>query len=214
MKAIVLASAVSYGFESDLWTVGRLHQVIANRFQGGVSKNTVWRRLVEAGLTYQKPERTYYEADENIRKRWRRYEIPKIKRCVAEKRAILYFQDESTVSLSAFPGKTRAPCGKTPKAAVTGARGGVSAVSAIRGQGLLLFRLYDKRIAPDENIEFLSRMLRHHSRRHLVVVMDRATPHTSQKKHNNLSTADSVCTSFIFRHIRLIGTRMKRYGII
>jgi len=181
LKAIVLASAVSYGFESDLWTVGRLHQVIANRFQGGVSKNTVWRRLVEAGLTYQKPERAYYEADENIRKRWRRYEIPKIKRCVAEKRAILYFQDESNVSLSAFLGKTWAPCGKTPKAAVTGTRGGVSAVSAISGQGLLIFRLYDRRIASDEVIEFLSQMLRHHSRRHLVVVMDRATPHTSQK---------------------------------
>ena len=121
LKDIVLASAVSYGFESDLWTVGRLHQVIARRFQAAVSKNTVWRRLVEAGLTYQKPERTYYEADEDVRKHWRRYEIPKIKRCVAEKRAILYFQDESNVSLSAFLGKTWAPCGRTPKTSVTGA---------------------------------------------------------------------------------------------
>jgi len=181
LKDIVLASAVSYGFESDLWTVGRLHQVIGQRLQVDVSKNTVWRRLVEAGLTYQKPERTYYEADETIRKRWRRYEIPKIKCCIAEKRAILYFQDESNVSLSAFLGKTWAPRGKTPKAAVTGVRGGVSAVSAISGQGLLVFRLYDKRIASDEIIEFLSQMLRHHSRRHLVVVMDRATPHISLK---------------------------------
>jgi len=181
LKGIVLAPAVSYGFESGLWTVGRLHQVITKRFQVGVSKNTVRRRLVEAGLTYQKPERAYHEADGNIRKRRRRYEIPKIKRCVAEKRAVLYFQDESNVSLSAFQGKTWAPCGKTPKAAVTGVRGGVSAVSAISGQGLLLFRLYDKRIASDEIIEFLSQMLRHHSRRHLVVVMDRATPRTSQK---------------------------------
>ena len=44
-----------------------------------------------AGLTYQKPEREYYEADENVRKHWRRYEIPKIKRCVAKNKAILYF---------------------------------------------------------------------------------------------------------------------------
>ena len=181
LKDIVLAPAVTFGFESDLWTVGRLHQVITKRFRVEVSKNTIWRRLVEAGLTYQKPERVYYEADENVRKRWRRYEIPKIKRCVAEKRAILYFQDESNVSLSAFLGKTWAPCGKTPKASVTGARGVVSAVSAISGQGLLIFRLYDKRIASDEVIEFLLQMLQHHRRRHLVVVMDRATPHTSQK---------------------------------
>jgi transposase len=178
---IVLASAVRFGFESDLWTVGRLHQVITEKFNVNVSKNTIWRRLVEAGLTYQKPEREYDEADEEVRKHWRRYEIPKIKRCVAENKAILYFQDESNVSLTAFLGKTWAPCGKTPKAVVTGTRGSVSAMSAISGQGLLVFRLYDKRIASNEVIEFLSQMLQHHRRHHLVVVMDLATPHTSQK---------------------------------
>ncbi|GEM_PF-6766401 len=40
-------------------------------------------------------------------------------------RAILYFQDESNVSLTAFLGKTWAPRGQTPKALVTGKRGGV-----------------------------------------------------------------------------------------
>jgi transposase len=181
LKKIVLASALQFGFESDLWTVGRLHQVIAEQFQVEVSKNTIWRRLVDAGLTYQKPERVYDEADESVRQKWRRYEIPKIKRCVLENKAILYFQDESNVSLTAFLGKTWAPCGKTPKATVTGTRGGVSAMSAISGKGLLVFRLYDKRIASNEVIEFLSQMLCHHRRRHLVVVMDRATPHTSKK---------------------------------
>jgi transposase len=177
---IVLESATQFGFESDLWTVGRLHQVIATRFQVGVSKNTIWRRLVEAGLTYQKPERRYYEADENIRKHWRRYEVPKIKRCVLENKAILYFQDEANVSLTAFLGKTWAPCGETPKATITGLRGGISAMSAISNRGSLVFRLYEKRIASVEVIEFLHQMLFHHPRRHLVVVMDRATPHTSQ----------------------------------
>jgi len=95
-------------------------------------------------------------------------------------RAILYFQDESNVSLTAFLGKTWAPCGKTPKATVTGTRGCVSAISAISGQGLLVFRLYDKRIASNEVIEFFSQMLQHHCRRHFVVVMDQATPHTSK----------------------------------
>ena len=180
LRRIVLASAVSYGFESDLWTVGRLHQVIMETFQVDVSKHTIWRRLVDAGLTYQKPEREYYEADEEERKKWRRYEIPKIKRCVAENRAILYFQDESNVSLTAFLGKTWSPCGQTPKARVTGLRGSVSAMSAISDRGSLVFRLYEKRIASAEMIEFLRQMLFHHPRRHLVVVMDQATPHTSK----------------------------------
>lgn len=177
----VIAGAMAYGFATDLWTVGRLRRVIADKFQIMVSKNTVWRRLREAGLTYQKPEREYYEIDEAARKKWLRYEVPKIRRAIKKHNAILYFQDESNISLTAFLGKTWAPCGKTPKANVTGKRAGVAATSAISRSGQLLFRLLDKRIASKEVIEFLGQMLRHHKRRHLVVVMDRAPPHTSKK---------------------------------
>ena len=144
-------------------------------------KNTVWRRLRDAGLTYQKPERRYYEIDEATRKKWLRYEVPKIRRAVKKYRGILYFQDESNISLTAFLGKTWSPCGQTPKATVTGKRAGVAATSAISRSGQLLFRLLDKRIASKEVIEFLGQMLRHHRRRHLIVVMDRAPPHTSKK---------------------------------
>jgi transposase len=184
LRNIVLTSALSYGFESDLWTVGRLHRVITESYLVSVSKHTIWRRLVAAGLTYQKPEREYYEADESVRKKWRRYEIPKIRRCIAENKAILYFQDESNVSLTAFLGKTWSPCGQTPKATVTGLRGGISAMSAISNRGSLVFRLYEKRIASLEVIGFLNQMLFHHPRRHLVVVMDQATPHTSKMTRN------------------------------
>ena len=38
LRKIVLTSALSYGFESDLWTVGRLHRVITERFHVFVSK--------------------------------------------------------------------------------------------------------------------------------------------------------------------------------
>ncbi len=66
---IVLAGARSYDFETDLWTVGRLRRVITDEFHIQVSKNTIWRRLRDAGLTYQKPERQYYEIDEATRKK-------------------------------------------------------------------------------------------------------------------------------------------------
>jgi len=180
LRAIVLRPASAFGYETDLWTVGRLHQVIQEQYRVAISRDTVWRRLREAGLTYQKPEREYYELDEEARQQWRRYEVPRIRRCVEKYRAILYFQDESNVSLTAFLGKTWAPCGHTPKARVTGKRGGVAAMSAISRPGHLLFRLLEKRIASGEVIDFLSQMLKHHPRRHLVVVMDQAKPHTSR----------------------------------
>ena len=181
LRQMILPGALAFGFETDLWTVSRLRRVISDRFHISLSKNSIWRRLRDAGLTYQKPERQYYEIDEGARKKWLRYEVPKIRRAVKKHRAILYFQDESNISLTAFLGKTWSPCGRTPKAKVTGKRAGVSATSAISRRGQLLFRLLDKRIASKEVIEFLDQMLRHHRRRHLVVVMDRAPPHTSKK---------------------------------
>ncbi len=54
-------------------------------------------------------------------------------------------------------------------------------MSAISKPGHLLFRLLEKRIASGEVIDFLAQMLKHHPRRHLVVVMDQARPHTSKK---------------------------------
>lgn len=180
-RSLVLKPASYYGYETDLWTVGRLRGVIAEVYGLQVSKDTIWRRLRDADLTYQKPERAYYEIDEQARQEWARTQVPKIRRTVKKHRAILYFQDESNVSLTAFLGKTWAPCGQTPRIQVTGKRGGVAAMSAISKPGHLLFRLHEKRIASDEVIDFLGQMLAYHPHRHLVVVMDQAPPHMSKK---------------------------------
>jgi transposase len=180
-RSLVVKPASYYGYETDLWTVGRLRAVIAEVYDIEVSKDTIWRRLRDADLTYQKPERAYYEIDEQARQEWVRTEVPRIRRTVKKHRAILYFQDESNVSLTAFLGKTWAPCGQTPRVRVTGKRGGVAALSAISKPGHLLFRLHEKRIASDEVIDFLGQMLAYHPHRHLVVVMDQAPPHVSKK---------------------------------
>jgi hypothetical protein len=141
---MVLSPASDYGYETDFWTTRRLIQVIQSTFHVLLSKQTVMRRLHEAGLTYQKPEREYFELSEEERQEWVRTEVPKIRRAVRKYNAILYFQDEANISLTALLAKTWAPCGQTPKQRVTGKRGGVSAMSAITSRGRLIFRLHDK----------------------------------------------------------------------
>lgn len=178
---VILQPASHFGFETDLWTVGRVQQVVQE--QGGVtlSKNTIWRRLREAELTYQKPERQYFEIDEEAREEWVHTEVPRIRKTVREFKAILYFQDEASISLRALLGKTWAPCGCTPTVQVTGKRGAISAQSAISSRGRLVFALHEGTIASDEVIHFLDQMLQYHKKRHLVVVMDQAPPHVSKK---------------------------------
>jgi transposase len=178
---IILKPATDFGYETDLWTIGRVHRIVQEVYETTISHDTIWRRLRDAGLTYQKPERHYFEMDEEAREEWMRIEAPKIRRSVRKYRALLYFQDEANVSLTAFLGKTWAPRGLTPSQKVTGKRGGVAAISAINGTGRLLFKLHEKRICSEEVIAFLGEMLAHHKKRHLVVVMDQAPPHTSKK---------------------------------
>jgi transposase len=179
-RRLMLQPARSFGYETDLWTVARVQAVLEEGFNVVVSKDTIWRRLREAGLTYKKPERQYWEADHKARQKWLREEVPRIRETVRKYRAILYFQDESNVSLTAFLGKTWSMRGVTPQVKVTGQRAGIAAMSAIARHGHLLFRLYEKRIASAEVIEFLGQMLKHHLRRHLAVVMDQAPPHVSK----------------------------------
>jgi transposase len=178
---MVLSPASAYGYETDFWTTLRLRQVIESEFGVVLSRPTIWRRLHEAGLTYQKPEREYFELSEEEREQWRRTQLPKIRAAVRKYSAILYFQDEASLSLTAGLGKTWAPRGRTPVVTVTGKRGAVAVQSAIRQRGYLIFRLHAGRIASGQVIDFLRQMLRHHEHRHLVVVMDQAPPHVSHK---------------------------------
>jgi transposase len=180
LKRIVLAPASRFGFETDLWTVGRLHGVLMDRFDVEVSEDTVWRRLREAGLTWQTPEREYFQADPEERRRWQEETIPEIRETLRETGGILYCQDEASVCLTPLLGKTWSECGRPRKVKVTGNRASVSAMSALSPRGRLVFRLHQKRIASAEVIDFLGQLLRHHPSRHVVVVMDRAPPHTSQ----------------------------------
>jgi transposase len=180
LKSIVLAPATKFGFETDLWTVGRLHAVLVDRLNGDVSEDTVWRRLREAGLTWQTPERQYFEADPETRRRWQEETIPKIRETLAKTGGILYCEDEASVCLTPLLGKTWAERGKPRKIPVTGGRASISAMSALSPKGRLVFRLHDQRITSVEVIDFLKQLLRQHPSRHVVVVMDQARPHTSK----------------------------------
>lgn len=181
LRHFVLQPASKYGYETDFWTCRRLIQIAKNNIRVAVSQPTMWRTLRDWGLTYQKPEREYMEGSEKLRREWIKRDIPRIKHAVKKYRAILYCEDEASLSLTAILGKTWAPKGQTPMQKVTGKRGSIAAMSALTGTGGLVFTLHEKRITSEEVIHFLDQLLRHHPRRHLVIVMDQARPHTSGK---------------------------------
>jgi transposase len=180
LTQLILKPASAYGFETDFWTIRRIIIVAKEKLKITISKTSMYEILHNEQFSYKKPEKRYYEANQIEQQEWIKKVIPQIKKCMMQHRGILYFEDEASISLNAVLGKTWGPIGEKSIQKSTGNRGSVSAMSAISHSGQLLFTLHEERIKSKQVIHFLGQMLTSHPRRHIVVVMDKAPPHTSK----------------------------------
>ena len=180
---ILQENAMRHGFETPLWTCKRLQQVMHQKTGKKLHTTNVMRWLKKWGMTNQKPKRRATQQDEEAVKKWLEEEWPRIKAHAKRWQALLYFQDESGVSLTAVMGKTWAPKGKTPIVKVTGKRGGICVTSAISPAGHMVFRIEKpkERINSSKHIEFLEQIMKSHPRRKIIVIEDRAPPHIAMK---------------------------------
>lgn len=176
----ILRPATKLGFETDFWTARRLQIHLKKKFKIKVTRRTICRWLRKSRLSYHKPEKRYYEANKAEQRRWIEGELPKILKYTRKVGGILYFEDEASIQLAPVVGKTWGPIGKTLVRTVTGNRASVAVMSAITQRGDLVFTLLQRKIKSAEVIQFLTQLLKHHPRRHVVVVMDRASPHKSK----------------------------------
>lgn len=175
--------ASAFGFETDFWTTARIQVVCRERLKLKVSRMAIHRALIRFEQSYKKPQRRYFEASEEKQTEWVNKDLKEIKKLMKTKRAILYFEDESSVELAPVLAKTWGPVGKKVIQKVTANRGSVSAISAISTSGHLIFNIHKagKRFGADDIVDFLRAMLAHHARRHLIVVMDQAPCHRAKK---------------------------------
>jgi len=179
---LLMQPATDYGYDTDFWNTRRIAQVVKSEMGINVSRMAIHRTLTKHEQSYKTPETRYYEADSGQQKDWQKRTVPAIKAIIKKYRAILYFEDESSISLTPTVAKTWGPRGSTIKKKVTGNRGSVSAISAISNDGRLIFNVHDgqKRFGAKDIVHFLSEMLAHHPKRHLVVVMDQAPCHRAK----------------------------------
>jgi transposase len=69
----------AFGFDTELWTLGRIAQVIERRTGVRYHPGHVWRLLRGLGWSVQRPARRAAERDEAEIARWRAEEWPRIK---------------------------------------------------------------------------------------------------------------------------------------
>lgn len=172
-------SAMEFGFETPLWDCRRIQRMIKQELKKEIAISNLWENLRRWKLTPQKPDKVALERSQRKVNKWLREEWPKIEKHRRRWQAMLYFQDESAVSLAPVLGTTWSPKGKTPKVKVTGNRGSIAVSSAISPAGRMLFRIEKKTVNSETFIDFLRQITRNHKWRKIIIITDNSTAHTS-----------------------------------
>ncbi len=187
LKKDVQCPATDFGFVSDLWTVPRLRTLIRHEFRVRLSRSGLWEFLRREGLTPQRPLKRALERDAVAIGRWLRKEYPRIRAEAGKIGAVLYFGDESGVRTDHVSGRTWAQRGHTPEVRRTSRRAVVSLLSAMTPRGELLFMTSPAKVNTAIFIRFLRKLLAHHRRRKMILIVDRSTYHRSHKTRDFIS---------------------------
>jgi len=177
-------SAMDFGFETPLWDCKRIQRMIKKELHKEIAISNIWETLRRWNLTPQKPEKEALEKDLEGVKKWLKEEWPKIEKHRRRWQAMLYFQDESSVSLVPALGTTWAKKGKTPKVKVTGNRGSICLSSAISPAGRMVFRIEKGTVTSKTFVDFLKQIIKNHRWRKIIVVTDNYPAHDGKKVHD------------------------------
>jgi transposase len=77
---LLLRGPRKHGYNTELWTLARVAEVIAVNFGVAYHPSAVWHILRRMGWSCQKPERRARERDEQAIEAWRQQEWPRIKK--------------------------------------------------------------------------------------------------------------------------------------
>jgi len=173
-------SAMEFGFETSLWNCKRIQRMIKKELNKEISISNLWETLRRWNFSPQKPEKVALERNQRKITEWIKNEWPRIEGHRRKWQAMLYFQDESSVSLVPVLGTTWAKKGKTPRVKVTGNRGSICLSSAISPAGRMVFRIEKGTVTSKTFVDFLKQIMKNHPWRKIIVVTDNYPAHDSK----------------------------------
>ena len=170
-----------FGYDTELWTLKIIADLLKERFGICVYESTVWNHLHQLQLSCQIPQYRALAYDEQqvdayLTKKW-----PIVQRVANKMQADIFFEDEAGVGIMTRSGRTWGAVNATPLVRASDQRGGYNVLSAITANTpTMYYTLEEGSVSSDQYIAFVKEILIIHPRP-VVLVVDHASFHCSKK---------------------------------
>lgn len=220
---IIKQPATLYGFDDPYWTARKVVIMIDRQYGIQLSRVTAWNYLRRSNLTPQKPGTLYREQDPEKRRHWVEVEYPAILAQAKRTNALIFWQDECSVSLQPSTHRTWGTRGVTPVLRITGKRGGLNCLSSVSIEGHLHYWVHRGKVETDTIYNYLVDLKTHFPDREVIVIMDNSPLHKAQWLQMNIMAVPGLHIRYlppyspelnpdekVWRHLKRI--KLKHHG--
>lgn len=175
---ILNSTPVDHGYDTELWTLAILVELLRQQFGVWVADSTVALHLHRLDLSCQRPCYRAAEQDPEAVAHFLLYKFPKIQRLAEKRGADIGFEDEAGIGIMTRAGRTWGVVGQPPVVLATDRRGGYNVLSIITAAGRLRYSVAEHPIDSDRYLAFLQQVLQGRTRP-LILMADNASFHRS-----------------------------------
>ena len=152
---ILNSTPVDHGYDTELWTLAILVELLRQRFGVWVADATVALHLHRLDLSCQRPCYQAAEQDPEAVAHFLLYKFPKIQRLAEKIGADIGFEDEAGVGVMTRAGRTWGAVGHPPVVLATDRRGGYNVLSVITATGELRYTVTEPSVDGERYVAFL-----------------------------------------------------------
>ena len=177
-ETILNSTPQDHGYDTVLWTLAILVELLKKQFHTWVSDSTVALHLHQLSLSCQKPCYRSTGRDPTKVAAFVNEQFPKIQRFAKVMGADILFEDEAGIGVMTRAGRTWGEVNSPPQVSASDQRGGYNVLSMVTAEGELVYEVEEGHIDSQRYIAFLRGVLE--KRTHpIFVIADNVSFHKS-----------------------------------